>query len=145
MTEVGRLRIAYPCSFEADKICSGYYGDGNGTDTQIRAHAIKETLAAIFGSEGRLHWMTMDIPFGTKVTEEEPELTPIERTSHVEDLGEAYEGIVWDPPNPLRKTKKARKFFDRYLVIDLKIPSVSFKKKGIKRVFMDLSDDEDSI
>ena len=64
--------------------------------------------------------MSMEIDLGTKVTEEEPEITWIDRNANTADLGEAY----WDVGNV---------FYDRYLVIDYKIPSSSFKKKSAKR------------
>ena len=64
--------------------------------------------------------MSVLVDFGVKVTEEEPEITFIDRCGATVDLGESYDGF-------------ANIFFDKHLVIDVKIPSSSFQKKPAKR------------
>ena len=60
--------------FTAANVSSDFFGKEN-RDNDLREHAIKETISSLVAQEGGLHWMSMEIDLGTKVTEEEPEIT----------------------------------------------------------------------
>ena len=113
------LKLAYPRTFSAANVASDWHGKENA-DNWLREQAIKETIATLVSQEGGLCWVIMEIDLGTKVTEEEPEIAFIDRCGATVDLGEQCEGV-------------GNMFYDRFMVIDMKIPSSSFKKKEAKR------------
>ena len=110
------LKVAWPRSLTAKKVSSTYKEENPG-DALLREQAIKEAIAEKMIREGKAIMVDMTISLECVVTEDEPDVSFTEHLGELQELGEQYEGV------------QNLEVYDRYLIIDMKLPSTSFKKK----------------
>ena len=127
------LRILWPKTFCAEHVAQGW--KGTPTDASLRTFAIKKSLAALIkkGDTRPKEDFYIDLP--KKVEEREPVVGFREFKGNISDLGPHYKNMK---NGPIR-------FYDRFMTVDMKVPSTNYAKGSGAEAALFLSVYEDAI
>ena len=127
-----KFRFAWPPTLTHKAVSAVYPNDSN---KPLQEFAMKQTLATMKDNQKSLIWSKMTIPMPVPVVPGHPTIRFVEAPADTPLLGQQYKNF------PVR-------LFDRFICVDLSLPSKVFavKKQPTPKILspLDLEEDSDS-